>query len=324
MKFGRSILLLLFFGLLLPTFINAKPKDCAVGGKCYWNGQPTSDVFFGMDSKTCDDGKCYVFKCMHSDGKIMYGSGCYEDFVNTCGFIQSSIMENAKKDNNFMHNDESVIVVSCGDDDDNFLSGCALHEFVTYAKDKNATFGLKHNKTDQMKGCDYDNKFIPPSQPQVQCAKGGFCVTGRTKSPPPIELSNVTCNACASFSCNVNGKFMVGFGCLNDFERICTNIPAAGMQKIKAGKKLYNYIDENNVVSSCGVGDYCSVGLIIEFEATIKDKVKTISAPVLANKGEICPYDPQPPKPSEPKDNGSNGYKLSGMFALGFALFYLW
>uniref|UniRef100_A0A914QQN8 Uncharacterized protein n=1 Tax=Panagrolaimus davidi TaxID=227884 RepID=A0A914QQN8_9BILA len=67
--------------------------------------------------------------------------------------------------------------------------------------------------------------------------------------------------------------------------------------------------------------------IIYKQSATVKDKFDRIRLPILASKGEICPYDPQPPKPSEPsdlKENGSNGYKLSGMFTLGFIIFYLW
>uniref|UniRef100_A0A914QDT6 Uncharacterized protein n=1 Tax=Panagrolaimus davidi TaxID=227884 RepID=A0A914QDT6_9BILA len=263
MKYGCSIPLLLFFGLLLPTFINADPKKCAVGGKCYWNGQTTFDLFPSLlKKKTCGDGICYAFKCMHSDGKIMYGSGCYEDFVSTCGYIQSSIMENAKGNNKFTYNDENVIAVSCSGESTH-TSSCALYAFMRYAeKNINAAFGLLHNKTEErLKGCDYDNKLITPSKPLVQCIKGGYCVTGLTEGDPPIVYSNVTCYACAGFICNVNGKLMTGAGCLNDFERICTNISAAEMQKIKAGKNFYNYIDENNAVSSCAFDDDCHVGL---------------------------------------------------------------
>uniref|UniRef100_A0A914QLI9 Uncharacterized protein n=1 Tax=Panagrolaimus davidi TaxID=227884 RepID=A0A914QLI9_9BILA len=265
MKFGHSIPLLLFFGLLLPTFINADPKKCAVDGKCYWNGQTAFDLLSGLNTETCGNGMCYAFKCLRADGQIMFGSGCYEDFVNACGFIQSSIMEDAKRNKKFTYNDESVIVVSCGDEFTD-LSACAQHEFMTYADDdKNAAFGLKHNKTaNQFKKCNYNDLLIPPSKPQVQCSKGGRCLTGFIEGGiPPAVFSDVTCNECALFFCNVNGKLMSGMGCLNDFERICTSVPAAEMKKIKAGKKLYNYVDENNVVSSCAFSDFC-VGILFE------------------------------------------------------------
>uniref|UniRef100_A0A914PS39 PIR Superfamily Protein n=1 Tax=Panagrolaimus davidi TaxID=227884 RepID=A0A914PS39_9BILA len=90
------------------------------------------------------------------------------------------------------------------------------------------------------------------------------------------------------------------------------------MQKIKAGKKLYNYIDENNAVSSCAFDDDCHGKLFDFFKHTVWENYIKIIKSVLANKGEICPYDPKPPKSS------GNIYKLSGMFALGFILFYLW
>uniref|UniRef100_A0A914Q5H3 Uncharacterized protein n=1 Tax=Panagrolaimus davidi TaxID=227884 RepID=A0A914Q5H3_9BILA len=297
MKFGRSIPLFLFFGLLFPTLINAVPKDCDVGddvgGRCYWYGQTRLDIIPGLlKTKTCDDGICYAFKCMHSDGKIMYGNGCYDDFFNTCGYIQSSIMENARGNNKFTYNDENVIAVSCGGDVTDY-SNCASYAFRAYTDDdKNAAFGLKHNKTeDEFKSCDYVSEDLPPFKSQVKCPKGGYCVTGLTEGDPPFVYSNVTCYACASFSCNVNGTLMTGSGCLNDFERICTNVPAAEMQKIKDGKKYYNYIDENNIVSSCAFGDYCSIELLKEFSATVMDKFDRLRKPVVVNKGEICPYD---------------------------------
>uniref|UniRef100_A0A914R4Z1 Uncharacterized protein n=1 Tax=Panagrolaimus davidi TaxID=227884 RepID=A0A914R4Z1_9BILA len=331
MKFGRSIPLLLFFGLLLPTFINSASKECDVGGKCFWYGQTTSDDIPVNDKKVCDDGICYVFKCMRADGKIMYGSGCYEDFFNTCGFIQSSIMENAKGNSEFQWKDENVIAVSCGDEKPWLVPDPNAYAKTKYmeATKKDKKWGSQHNKTkDESIQCDYESKALPPFKPQVQCAKGGYCLTGLIETPAAV-YSNVTCDACATFICNVNGKLMVGSGCLNDFERICTNIPAAEMQKIKAGKNFYNYIDENNIVSSCAFGDNCQNVLAEAFYATVKEKANKIITSIPASEGEICPYDPQPPKPSEPnengsKENGSNGDKLSGMFPLGFILFYLW
>uniref|UniRef100_A0AC35FVZ0 Sodefrin-like factor n=1 Tax=Panagrolaimus sp. PS1159 TaxID=55785 RepID=A0AC35FVZ0_9BILA len=177
----------------------------------------------------------------------------------------------------------------------------------------------KQNKTDNNEYClYYKSNGLPPSKPQVQCAKSGYCLTGLTEIPS-IVSPDVTCDACATFICNVNGKLMTGSGCLNDFERICKRVPEAKMQKIKAGKNFYNFINENNIVSSCTFADDCHAGFFTFFSATVLDKIDIIRAPILASKGEICPYDPQPPKP---KDNGSNGYKLSGMFALGLILFY--
>uniref|UniRef100_A0AC35G2S4 Uncharacterized protein n=1 Tax=Panagrolaimus sp. PS1159 TaxID=55785 RepID=A0AC35G2S4_9BILA len=113
MKFGRSILLLLF-AITLP--INAVSTQCAINGKCYLNLIGSNSLHksnFNLDkTKECNDGICYAFKCIQSDGIIMHGSGCYEDFVNTCNNIQSKIYEAAKGSKVYKYYDENVIVVS--------------------------------------------------------------------------------------------------------------------------------------------------------------------------------------------------------------------
>uniref|UniRef100_A0A914RAB0 Uncharacterized protein n=1 Tax=Panagrolaimus davidi TaxID=227884 RepID=A0A914RAB0_9BILA len=134
MKFGRSILLLLFFGLLLPIFINAEPKNCAVDGHCYAfvMGNGGGRDLSVKREKTCDDGLCYAFRCITYYGHVMHGSGCYEDFVNTCKDIDPKIKEKAIGDKHYVGVAENVFVTACDE-----TSSCAQSQekrWVCYFK----------------------------------------------------------------------------------------------------------------------------------------------------------------------------------------------
>uniref|UniRef100_A0A914QM19 Uncharacterized protein n=1 Tax=Panagrolaimus davidi TaxID=227884 RepID=A0A914QM19_9BILA len=122
MKFGRSITLLLFFVFILPTFINADPKKCAVDGHCYAfiMGNGGGRDLDAKREKTCDDGICYAFRCITLDGYVMHGSGCYEDFVNTCKYIDPKITEKAKGNKDYVGVAENVFVTACDE-----TSSCA-------------------------------------------------------------------------------------------------------------------------------------------------------------------------------------------------------
>uniref|UniRef100_A0AC35FMM3 Uncharacterized protein n=1 Tax=Panagrolaimus sp. PS1159 TaxID=55785 RepID=A0AC35FMM3_9BILA len=313
MKFCRSILL--FFLFLLSTFVNADPKKCAFDNKCYWK---RSTKLSGIQTKECDDGICYAFKCIQSEGFVIHGSGCYEDFVNTCHNIQPSITENSKGNENYKYHDENVIVVSCGDAND-----CAQTELIEYeTKHAKKGFESKH-KLDKEESEDECKNFMQldkTKKPTVQCKKWGECFTGTVSNIGNRDAFDITCYKCAHFMCgDENGRVMVGSGCLNDFEKICKNIPATEIQKIKANKESrYFYTDNNTIfVNICSFADNCQFALPIEIYPVFNEMSEKFNK---RTSDKTCKYEPLP----GPNENGSNGYKLSGIFMFGFILFYLW
>uniref|UniRef100_A0A914Q1B1 Uncharacterized protein n=1 Tax=Panagrolaimus davidi TaxID=227884 RepID=A0A914Q1B1_9BILA len=166
-------------------------------------------------------------------------------------------------------------------------------------------------------------------KPTIQCRKWGECFTGKISYQAIPFASDIVCYKCAYFMCgDENGRVMIGSGCLNDFEKICKNVPATEIQKIKANKEnQYSYSDNNTtVVNICSNKDNCQFnmkdGINPEFNDMFEKFNKRIS-------DKTCKYEPlsgpkPQPQPSKPKENGSNGYKFSGIFMFGFILFYFW
>uniref|UniRef100_A0A914R0S6 Uncharacterized protein n=1 Tax=Panagrolaimus davidi TaxID=227884 RepID=A0A914R0S6_9BILA len=169
--------------------------------------------------------------------------------------------------------------------------------------------------------CVYDSK---PSEtkPKVKCAQVGQCITGKasdkngTKNHPTVE-----CSECVEFFCGDDERLMNGRGCLEDFERICTNVPANDMQKIKANRKDYFSYGENYMMASCSYHNNCYE--MYRYGMSMPDKFEMLNK-WLTKPDKICKYEPLPKsEPSKQDGGGANGIKLSGMFIFGFILLYL-
>uniref|UniRef100_A0AC35EUB4 Uncharacterized protein n=1 Tax=Panagrolaimus sp. PS1159 TaxID=55785 RepID=A0AC35EUB4_9BILA len=226
----------------------------------------------------------------------MYGYGCYEDFVNACKYKQSKITEDAKGNKNFKYNDETVIAVSCGDDQP---ENCAVIRHDTIIRNDpniSESFGSKHGNYAPYH-CIYDN------------------------SPISIARSypNTTCSECVQFICTDNDRVMIGYGCLEDFERICKNIPTNVMQKIKANPKNYFYVDKNALMITCSYKDDCQIvaaekyGNTIPYNFILSQSFKKFNM-------ENCSYEPL----HQPKrtDNSANNIQVSKMIVFGFIFIY--
>uniref|UniRef100_A0AC35GDK1 Uncharacterized protein n=1 Tax=Panagrolaimus sp. PS1159 TaxID=55785 RepID=A0AC35GDK1_9BILA len=115
----------------------------------------------------------------------------------------------------------------------------------------------KHLERDMQGKCEY--KSIPSEiKPKVQCRQGGQCITGNSYNDTiTFKYPTVECSECVDFQCGDDERLMAGEGCLEDFERICKNVPADDMKKIKANRKNYFYSDENYMMASCSYKDNC-------------------------------------------------------------------
>uniref|UniRef100_A0A914PDQ2 Uncharacterized protein n=1 Tax=Panagrolaimus davidi TaxID=227884 RepID=A0A914PDQ2_9BILA len=324
MKFFQQILSLFFFALLLSTFIDA--KTCITGELCYPNGQQSfSKGWTPTETKECSDNVCYGFKCINHMSLVMYGYGCYEDFLNACKYIQSKIKEDAKGKKDFSYNDENVIAVSCSDGS----ADCAVIRHNTLIRSDPSIsehYGSNHTHR-ELGGCDYDNSPIS-ALPQVQCRKGGQCITSGTKYLDyPDSYNFTTCSECVQFICGYNDRVMRGYGCLEDFEQICTNIPSNVMQKIKANPKNYFYADKNVIMVTCSYKDDCQMDAVKKYVGSLSgDYFESMNINFNKSSIKTCSYEPLPqPKiaPSKTTDNGSNNIQLSGMIIFGFIFFYL-
>uniref|UniRef100_A0A914QYZ6 Uncharacterized protein n=1 Tax=Panagrolaimus davidi TaxID=227884 RepID=A0A914QYZ6_9BILA len=305
------------------------------------------------ETKECSDDICYSFVCINPDNQVMVGSGCYEDFVNTCKFIQSKITENAKENKTYKYYDENVVVVSCSADGS---ADCARKEvislinliFATFLEEvpkeilsKNGvedklsdSFGDNHEAIhSDAPSCTYNNSALP-TKSEVKCLKGGQCLTNSDQYNETAfyEYPYVVCSECVAFECSDNDRVMRGYGCLEDFEQICTNVPSTVIEKIKANPKNYFYSDNDTstIIATCSYDDYCHLdavntygkslpfGFTTEFSLTEKfndeENNKTCSYESLS--GEIG-------HAAALTGNGVNGFTVSGMIIFGFIFIYL-
>uniref|UniRef100_A0A914Q8T2 Uncharacterized protein n=1 Tax=Panagrolaimus davidi TaxID=227884 RepID=A0A914Q8T2_9BILA len=282
-------------------------------------------------TKECSDNVCYGFKCINLKGYVMYGYGCYEDFVNACKYKQSKIKEDAKGNKNYTYYDENVIAVSCGGDKP---ENCAVirHDSIIRSNPNiSESFGSIHKRYDPDdvldQKCDYDNSPIAVL-PQVQCRKGGQCLTRNTKYlDDPRSYNLTTCSECVRFVCGDNDRFMRGYGCLEEVERICTNIPSNVMQKIKANPKNYFYADKNSIIVTCSYKNDCQMDAAVKYVGSLsRDYLESMNMNYKNSSIKTCSYEPLPqPKNalSKTTDNGANNIQLSGMIIFGFIFFYL-
>uniref|UniRef100_A0A914PLH4 Uncharacterized protein n=1 Tax=Panagrolaimus davidi TaxID=227884 RepID=A0A914PLH4_9BILA len=195
-------------------------------------------------------------------------------------------------------------------------------------------FGKRFNKSSYQMKCFYESR-PSETEPKVQCRQGGQCITGKAydeKKYPTVE-----CSECVDFQCGDDERLMAGEGCLEDFERICKNVPADDMQKIKANRKNYFYYGENYMMTSCSYKDDCHEEEHKKYLRSMPDKFEMFFKKWYTKPDKVCKYEPLPkPEPSKRNENGSskyeplkqdengaNGIKLFGMFIFGYILFYL-
>uniref|UniRef100_A0A914PAT3 Uncharacterized protein n=1 Tax=Panagrolaimus davidi TaxID=227884 RepID=A0A914PAT3_9BILA len=143
------------------------------------------------------------------------------------------------------------------------------------SKDIKKLFGSKHDVPGEGTKCEYKSYFSPP-KPSVQCRKGGSCLTGMggLKKLPSVKHQNISSSECVAFQCGNDERFMSGAGDFEDFEKICTNIPLADMQKIKANKKDgYFYFNEtiSTLVISCSDADFCTSEKWLHFTKNVPE-----------------------------------------------------
>uniref|UniRef100_A0A914RCM1 Uncharacterized protein n=1 Tax=Panagrolaimus davidi TaxID=227884 RepID=A0A914RCM1_9BILA len=327
MKFFQQILSLFFFALLFSTFVDARTK-CSAAGECYPNN---FDELKGITSEhviECADDICYAYKCINPEGYIMHGSGCYEDFVNTCKYIQSKITEDAKENKNFQYQDTSVIAVSC---DGTKNQNCAqdkyfalYSEFKKYRYSVDHGFGENHKKDFGInESCAYDDTPLPALH-QVLCRQGGQCITGDSKYDIDAASSypHTACSECVQFACADNDRVMHGYGCLEEFEQICTNIPSNVMRKIKANPKNYFYTDNSSTIMvTCSYENDCQTNAVEKYGKSMPYNF-TLSQSFKKSNLKTCSYESLSRGAAHTR-NDANGLKVSGMIVFGF-IFLLW
>uniref|UniRef100_A0A914Q8I8 Uncharacterized protein n=1 Tax=Panagrolaimus davidi TaxID=227884 RepID=A0A914Q8I8_9BILA len=269
----------------------------------------------------------------------MVGSGCYEDFVNTCKFIQSKITENGKENKTYKYYDENVVVVSCSADGS---ADCGRKEVISllnkcqrkFCLKMEWNFGENHEAIhSDAPSCTYNNSALP-TKSEVKCLKGGQCLTNSDQYNETAfyEYPYVICSECVAFECSDNDRVMRGYGCLEDFEQICTNVPSNIIEKIKANPKNYLYSDNDTstIMATCSYHDYCHLdavntygkslpfGFTTEFSLTEKfnDEENNKTCLYESLSGEIG-------HAAALIGNGANGFKVSRMIIFGFIFVYL-
>uniref|UniRef100_A0A914R2U4 Uncharacterized protein n=1 Tax=Panagrolaimus davidi TaxID=227884 RepID=A0A914R2U4_9BILA len=145
-----------------------------------------------------------------------------------------------------------------------------------------------------------------------------------------MEKKKCADGTCYAFYCiGPDGKVMEGIGCYEDFRGACSSLSAEVLEKAKGEKEYQYYYDENVMVVSCG---YADVGIDCAYAELYRYKHQAIVDQTFGKNhtklsgSKQCTYTTEVHgSATEPdKASNSNDVKLSGMFILGFVLFYLW
>uniref|UniRef100_A0AC35F285 Uncharacterized protein n=1 Tax=Panagrolaimus sp. PS1159 TaxID=55785 RepID=A0AC35F285_9BILA len=253
---------------------------------------------------------------------------------NTCKFIQSKITEDAKENKTYKYYDENVVVVSCSADGS---ADCARKEVISLLNDTQKSsdnFGDNHEAIhSDAPTCTYDNSPLP-TKSEVKCLKGGQCLTNSDQYNETAfyEYPYVICSECVAFECTDNHRVMRGYGCLEDFEQICTNIPSTVIEKIQAKPKNYFYSsdDTSTIFLSCSYEDYCHLDAINEYGKSLPYGFTTgFSLTENFNAEEYnktCSYESFSGEigyAAAQIGNAADGLKVSRMIIFGFIFIYL-
>uniref|UniRef100_A0A914P5Q4 Uncharacterized protein n=1 Tax=Panagrolaimus davidi TaxID=227884 RepID=A0A914P5Q4_9BILA len=117
---------------------------------------------------------------------------------------------------------------------------------------------------------------------------------------------------------------MDGRGCYEDFRGACSSLSGEILFNAKGEKyKGYEYYDENVIVVSsyCSFDRSCADTKLTEYKRTPIVSQTFAKNQAERSGSEKCTYTTEPYKELA---SNSNDVKLSGMFILGFILFYLW
>uniref|UniRef100_A0AC34GXH6 Uncharacterized protein n=1 Tax=Panagrolaimus sp. ES5 TaxID=591445 RepID=A0AC34GXH6_9BILA len=220
---------------------------------------------------------CVYYRCVIPEGMIIEGAGCYSDFDENCDYTKSETMNKVVKNlkNSFEYFDETAMVATCN------YTGCAKDAFLVMiqrnngkANDEfgNALNNLQFGKAHQGP-CNFGKsrqKFNVTEGGQryadkVHCSTRGWCDTGKNfdikYEGEDVKTQGLkVCDACVFYQCTGDGgnKVMSGFGCYEDFDKICQIVPEKVKESIKLNIKASYHFDENYRVVTCSNADECS------------------------------------------------------------------
>uniref|UniRef100_A0AC34GVN9 Uncharacterized protein n=1 Tax=Panagrolaimus sp. ES5 TaxID=591445 RepID=A0AC34GVN9_9BILA len=177
--------------------------------------------------------------------------------------------------NNFQYFDETAMVATCSDKEN-----CAKDAFVKMVADNPKaqenfakTFrDIVFQTPRQGDGCHLGRtraKFNATEggarfADKVHCSTRGWCETGKNYDikyeGEDVKTQGLkVCDACVYYQCTADGgkKIMGGFGCYEDFEKICQMVPLNVKESIKLNLKTSYHFDENYLVVTCSNGNDC-------------------------------------------------------------------
>uniref|UniRef100_A0A914YK00 Sodefrin-like factor n=1 Tax=Panagrolaimus superbus TaxID=310955 RepID=A0A914YK00_9BILA len=78
---------------------------------------------------------------------------------------------------------------------------------------------------------------------------------------PDVKTQGLkVCDACVFYRCTGDGgnNIMSGFGCYEDFDKFCQNVPADVKESVKTNIKASYHFDKDYLVVTCSMDDDCS------------------------------------------------------------------